>query len=133
MRVLNGEAAYGDETPTLSRGKRQKLSKRPLLVFDHDVEQGWVWWAFESVKALCVWYWKADRRGTQWDSAKLDRKATKLMIGHTMYDFPGEHEDFQAFIMHCLDIEAAFYDNDQCKDVWEVERKRMLDKERKSA
>ncbi len=133
MKVLNGEAAYGDETPTLNRGKRQKLSKRPLLVFDNDVEHGWCWWAFTSVKALCVWYWRAERRGTQYDSAKLDRKATKLMVGHTQYDFPPESEDFRAFIIHCLDIEAAFYDNAQCKEVMEAARKEKLDKEKKRA
>ena len=48
---------------------------------------------------------------------RFERDKCFLMIGLTRYEMPPKHEDFEDFVRHCLDIEAAFYDNKRCLEV----------------
>ena len=117
MQVRDGDR-YFTKNPTITLVK-DKLSKRPMHVSE-EVYDGRcthrVFWAFNTLRGILAWY--NDRIGNEnIYFNRFVRDKCFLMIGHTRYEMPPKHEDFEDFVRHCLDIEAAFYDNQRCLEV----------------
>ncbi len=109
----------GDRFFTKSPIVKDKLSKRPIHVSEYVYDgrnSRRVFWAFNTLRGLLHWYEERQGNADRFFN-RFERDKCFLLIGHTRYEMPPKHEDFEDFVRHCLDIEAAFYDNQRCLEV----------------
>lgn len=111
MIVEDGDLHFG----VVRRKVKDKLSKRPMHVHIGSFRYGrnhTMFWAFNTLDGILGWYKYQEEHTISWE-----RSRCFIMVGHTRYDMPSENENFEEFIRHCLDVEAAFFDNKDCQRV----------------
>lgn len=121
MQVKDGDHEFG--MPNRKK-VRDKLSKRPIhvseMIYQSFNRNYRVFWAFNTLEGILEWYEKRMEdiyfyHAPEGESSNSN--SVFLMIGLTRYELPSKDEDFENFIRHCLDIEAAFFDNEDCQRV----------------